>query len=75
MWIFRNRTAECQEAVAARRSAEQSLLDAQARRYDVEAKLIESRMVEEEIRAHNQSDTCTSLVESAVLGRRTPDEE
>jgi F0F1-type ATP synthase membrane subunit b/b' len=70
MRIFKWRNEPCAEAESAKQDAQRSLEDAQAKHYEVEAKLIESRMVEETIRAHNRSNAYSDWLESIVLGRR-----
>ncbi len=69
MWIFKRRPGTAPEAETAKVDAEQSLEDARARHYEVEAKLIESREVAETIRAHNRSNAYSDWLESIVLGR------
>ncbi|MGI5515282.1 hypothetical protein [Streptomyces sp. CA-106131] len=67
VWFARRRSSDHTEADTAKAQAEQSLLDAKAKHIEVEAKLTESREVRDEIRSHNQADTCSGLIESIVL--------
>nr|WP_143196597.1 hypothetical protein [Streptomyces sp. MJM1172] len=57
------------ESETAKRDAESSLTQAQARTSEVEAKLQDSRRVEAEIKAHNRANNYSDFIEGIVLGR------
>lgn len=69
MWIFKRRRGPCPEAEIAKQQAAKSLEDARDRQIEVEAKLVESRMVEQQIRAHNEANAYSDWLEAIVLGR------
>ncbi|MFF3558983.1 hypothetical protein ACFYXS_02925 [Streptomyces sp. NPDC002574] len=71
MRLFPRRSHPSPESTAALKDAEQSLLEAQARTFQVEAKLRESHEVAERLRAHNRSNAYSDFIEGIVLGRLT----
>ncbi|MFC4609712.1 hypothetical protein ACFO9E_18105 [Streptomyces maoxianensis] len=69
MWHFNRHSQVSPESVAAVRDAEKSLKEAQAGSVPAEAKLIESRRVTEQLKAHNRANAYSDLIEGIVLGR------
>ncbi|MFJ3665083.1 hypothetical protein ACIPSE_01365 [Streptomyces sp. NPDC090106] len=69
MWPFTRQVHTSPEAETAKRAAEKSLQRAQAHQPEVEAKLTESRRVEEQLRAHNRANRYSDWIEGIVLGR------
>lgn len=70
MWPFTRRHAQpSPESETAKRAAERSLREAQARAPEVEAKLTESRRVKEQLKAHNRANQYSDWIEGIVLGR------
>ncbi|KAA0941832.1 DUF7620 family protein [Streptomyces apricus] len=69
MWPFTRRSHESPESETAKRAAEKSLQEAQARNPESEAKLTESHRVKEQLRAHNRANAYSDLIEGIVLDR------
>ncbi|WP_432101022.1 DUF7620 family protein [Streptomyces sp. WAC 04229] len=70
MWPFtRHRAQLPPESETAKRAAEKSLQEAQARGPEVEARLTESHRVKEQLRAHNRANAYSDFVDGIVLGR------
>ncbi|WP_328981785.1 hypothetical protein OG258_20025 [Streptomyces mirabilis] len=73
MWPFTRRCHLSPESETAKRDAENSLTEAHARTPGVEAKLIESRRVKEQLKAHNKANAYSDFIEGIVLGRLSGD--
>ncbi|MEU1863690.1 hypothetical protein [Streptomyces gardneri] len=72
MWPFpRHQHQPSPESEIAKRAAERSLHEAQARLPEAEAKLNEYRQVRDQLRAHNRAEVYSAFSESIVLGRLT----
>ncbi|MET9848858.1 DUF7620 family protein [Streptomyces ossamyceticus] len=69
MWPFTRRSHVSTESETAKRAAEKSLREAQARTPEAEAQLTKSRRVKEQLRAHNRANAYSDLIEGIVLGR------
>jgi hypothetical protein len=70
MWPSTRRSAQpSPESETAKRAAEKSLQEAQARASEVEARLTESNRVKEQLRAHNRANAYSDWIEGIVLGR------
>ncbi|MFI6606839.1 hypothetical protein [Streptomyces sp. NPDC050507] len=57
------------ESETAKRAAEKSLQDAQARAPESEAKLKDSCRVKEQLKAHNRANAYSDFIEGIVIGR------
>ncbi|WP_371538355.1 hypothetical protein OG210_21805 [Streptomyces sp. NBC_00466] len=69
MWLFTRRSTVSPESETAKRDAENSLMEAQARTPDSEAQFKESRRVTEQLKAHNRANAYSDFIEGIVLGR------
>lgn len=69
MWPFARRSQVSPESETAKRAAEKSLQEAQARTPKSEAQLKESCRVKEQLKAHNVANHYSDLIEGIVLGR------
>ncbi|WSI24363.1 hypothetical protein OG311_13620 [Streptomyces sp. NBC_01343] len=61
------------ESETAKREAELSLTEAQSRTAESEAKLMDSRRVKEQLRAHNRANAYSTWIEGIVVGRLSGD--
>ncbi|MEV5289908.1 hypothetical protein AB0K64_01545 [Streptomyces sp. NPDC053741] len=69
MWSFTRRSQVSPESETAKRAAEKSLQEAQARTPESEAKLRESCRVKEQLKAHNRANAYSDFIEGIVIGR------
>ncbi|MGW0854189.1 DUF7620 family protein [Streptomyces sp. NPDC002690] len=69
MWTFTRRSQVSPESETAKRAAEKSLQEAQARTPEADAQLSESRWVTEQLKAHNRANAYSDFIEGIVLGR------
>jgi F0F1-type ATP synthase assembly protein I len=66
---FTRRHKPSPESETAKRAAEKSLQEAQARMPETQARLNKSRRVKEQLRAHNRANAYSDFIEGIVLGR------